>query len=69
MRRVIRSKSTRQYLEKDGTWSRYSDRAVHFSNAADAVAAKERYHLSQVEIVLQMLDAPNPRYDLIVPLS
>jgi hypothetical protein len=43
--------------------------AIDFSSAADAVAAKERYQLGQVEIVLQMLDVPHPRYDLIVPLS
>jgi hypothetical protein len=68
MRRVIRSKSTRQYLLKDGTWTRYSDWATDFSTAADAVAAKRRHHLGQVEIVLEMLDVSNPRYDLIVPL-
>ena len=68
MRRVIRSKGTRQYLGKDGTWTRFSDRATSFSTAADAVAAKTRYQLRQVEIVLEMLDAANPRYDLIVPL-
>jgi hypothetical protein len=69
MRRVIRSKRTRQYLRKDGTWTRFSETAKDFSNAADAVTAKERYRLGQVEIVLQMLDAPHPRYDVIVPLD
>lgn len=68
MRRVIRSKNTRQYLRTDGTWTRCSDKATNFPSAADAVAVKQRYDLRQVEIVLEMLDAPHPRYDLIVPL-
>jgi hypothetical protein len=58
-----------QYLCDDGTWTRRSDMAADFSSAYDAVATKQQYQLRQVEIVLQMLDAPNPRYDLIVPLS
>jgi hypothetical protein len=58
-----------QYLRKDGTWTRRPDMAADFLSAHDAVATKRRYQLRQVEIVLQMLDAPNPRYDLIVPLS
>jgi len=68
MRRVIRSKNTMHYLRKDGTWTRRSDMAADFSSAYDAVTTKSRYQLRHVEIVLQMLDAPNPRYDLIVPL-
>lgn len=58
-----------QYLRNDRTWTHRSDMAADFSTAYDAVATKTHYQLSQVEIVLQMLDAPNPRYDLIVPLS
>lgn len=69
MCRVIRSKNTRHYLGNDGTWSRCSEAATSFTSAADAVAVKQRYNLRQVEIVLQMLDAPHPRYDLIVPLG
>jgi hypothetical protein len=68
MRRVIRSKNTRQYLRRDGSWTRSADGATNFSSAADAVAAKEHFQLRQVEVVLQMLDASHPRYDMIIPL-
>ncbi len=69
MRRVIRRQNTKQYLREDGTWTYAPDIAADFANAREALEAKHRFGLRHVDIVLQMLDRPDPEYELIVPLT
>lgn len=57
-----------QYLRTDGHWTKRPNEAADFQNAVAAVNARDRYRLTNVEVVLQMVDEPDSRYDLIVPL-
>jgi len=57
------------YLDNEGTWTKHAAEAADFADATAAVNAKRTYQLRDVEIVLEMVDAPDPEYDLIVPLT
>lgn len=69
MKRVIRSKSTKLYLRKDGSWTNNHAEAADFADTQSAMNMQRQYRLNGVEIVLQMGLAPNPQYDVVLPLT
>jgi len=55
MRRLIKSLRTSEYL-RYGQWTTDPSQAEHFADAGKAIDACLKYHLTEVELVLQ----PNP---------
>jgi hypothetical protein len=62
MRRVVRSLKTQEYFSQ-GHWTREASQAQDFADAGNAIAACLRYHLTDVELVLQLSTEPQEFYD------
>ena len=62
MRRLVKSLTTQEYFCQ-GHWTRESSRAQHFTNAGNAIETCLRYHLTDVELVLQLDAEPQEAYD------
>jgi hypothetical protein len=68
VKRVIRNR-TGLYWTEDGSWSSDYQEAWNFAHIADAVAAKQRYQIKEVDLVLLLHDVPTPAYDVILHLN
>lgn len=64
----IRNTKTREYFH-EGEWTLDSHLAQAFSDTSKAVGAYLRYHLKNVELVLQFRSEPSEINDLCMPLS
>jgi hypothetical protein len=62
MRRFVKSLTTQEYFSQ-GDWTREASRAQHFADAGDAIETCLRYHLTDVELVLQLNTEPQEAYD------
>ena len=69
MKRLIRNRSTKLYLQADGTWTSAPEAAAEFPHAMAALEAQRVYALKQVELVLQIESRPNPSFDIVLPLT
>jgi hypothetical protein len=62
MRRLLKSIKTREYFGP-GYWTPDPAQAQDFSDAGQAISTCLRYHLSDVELVLQLEAEPQDLYD------
>ena len=67
MKRLIRNKKTRKYLQEDGTWGE-TERALNFDNMSYVIKAVQEGAFREVELVLALEDKPSP-YDVILDLN
>ncbi len=67
MRRVIRNVTSHEYFRK-GQWTFDPSQAEDFCNSAQAIETCLRYHLRDIELVLQLNEAPQEAYDVHVRL-
>src|SRR5436190_18581866 len=63
VRRLIRSLKSCQYF-RSGQWTADADLAEHFSDAGKVVEACVRYHLVDVELVLQRVGESSGLFDM-----
>ena|SRR5712691_4033316 len=63
VRRLIRSLKSCQYF-RNGQWTSDPDLADHFPDAGKVVEACVRYHLVDVELVLQRTDESSGFFDM-----
>ena len=63
VRRLIRSLKSSQYF-RAGQWTSDPDLADHFPDAGKVVEACIRYHLVDVELVLQLDGEPSGLFDM-----
>jgi hypothetical protein len=68
VRYFIRSTKTQKYFH-EGQWTLDSHLAQAFPDTSKALGAYLRYHLKNVELVLQFRSEPSEIYDLCMPLS
>jgi hypothetical protein len=50
MRKLIRSQATKAYITKHGTWTKKMQEAAEFHDVAEAIAAKTKFSLKDVEL-------------------
>ena len=62
MRRLVKSLRTQEYFA-EGHWTSEACQAQHFTDAGNAIATCLRYHLTDVELVLQLDAEPQEAYD------
>ncbi len=62
MRRLLKSVTTREYFGQ-GRWTADPAQAQDFSDAGKAIDTCLKYHLSDVELVLQLGPEPRDPYD------
>jgi hypothetical protein len=62
MRRLVKSLTTQEYFSQ-GHWTREASQAQHFTDAGNAIDTCLRYHLTDVELVLQLNAEPQEAYD------
>ncbi len=62
MRRLLKSLRTREYFGH-GQWTADPSQAQDFSDSGKAIATCLRYHLTDVELVLQLEAQPRDPYD------
>jgi hypothetical protein len=62
MRRLLKSLRTREYF-CEGQWTPEASRAQHFPDAGNVIDTCLRYHLTDVELVLQLNAEPHDAYD------
>jgi len=67
MKRLIRNKTTRQYLQEDGTWGSTED-ALDFDSMSDVIKFVQNGSFTDVELVLTIEDKPS-EYDITLDLS
>ncbi len=67
MRRLLRNVVTQEYFSH-GEWILEASRAQHFPDAGKAIDTCLRYHLTHVELVLQLDAEPQEAYDTHLPL-
>ena len=68
MKRVIRSRSTGEFLADNNTWTKELMRALMFPDLASAMAFRAGLGLRNVELVLVVGEEPNSIYDVVLPL-
>ncbi len=68
MKRLIRSRATRQYLGRDGHWTSDVAQAAEFPDTETVISLQIRENLRGIEEVLQMGKQPSQLYDVAVPL-
>jgi hypothetical protein len=62
MRRLVKSLRTQEYFSQ-GRWTPEASQAQHFTDAGNAIETCLRYHLTDVELVLQLNAEPQAAYD------
>jgi hypothetical protein len=62
MRRVLKSLKTREYFSR-GHWTPEASQAQDFPDAGNAINTCLRYHLTDVELVLQLNAEPQDALD------
>ncbi len=62
MKRVLKSLTTQEYFAQ-GRWTREASEAQHFTDAGTAIETCLRYHLTDVELVLQLNTEPHEAFD------
>jgi hypothetical protein len=62
MRRFVKSLRTQEYFSQ-GRWTPEASQAQHFTDAGKAIETCLRYHLTDVELVLQLEPEPHAAYD------
>ncbi len=67
MRRLLKSVTTREYFGQ-GQWTPDPAQAQDFADAGKAIDTCLKYHLSDVELVLQLGAEPRDAYDTHVRL-
>jgi hypothetical protein len=63
MRRVLKNLRTQEYFSQGG-WTPEASQAQDFSDAGNAINACLRYHLTDVELVLQLNTEPHDGFDV-----
>ena len=56
------------YFRQGGEWTDHFPEAEKFSSFAAAVAARQRYELQDIHLVLVMNGQPCPEWDVVLPL-
>jgi len=67
MRRLVKSLRTQEYFSQ-GRWTPEASQAQHFADAGNAIETCLRYHLTDVELVLQLNAEPQAAFDTHLPL-
>jgi hypothetical protein len=62
MRRLVKSLTTQEYFSQ-GHWTREVSQAQDFTDSGNAIRTCLRYHLTDVELVLQLDTEPNEAFD------
>jgi len=62
MKRVLKSLTTHEFFAQ-GHWTREPSEAQHFTDAGIAIETCLRYHLTDVELVLQLNTEPHEAFD------
>jgi hypothetical protein len=62
MRRLVKSLITQEYFSQ-GQWTPEASQAQHFNDAGNAIQTCLRYHLTDVELVLQLNAGPEAACD------
>ena len=62
MRRLVKNIRTQEYFSQ-GQWTREASQAQHFTDAGNAIETCLRYHLADVELVLQLNAEPHEAFD------
>jgi hypothetical protein len=62
MRRLVKNLRTQEYFSQ-GHWTREASQAQHFTDSGNAIETCLRYHLTDVELVLQLNAEPQEAYD------
>ena len=62
MRRLLKSLRTQEYFSQ-GRWTPESSQAQHFPDAGIAINTCLKYHLTEVELVLQLDAEPQQGFD------
>jgi hypothetical protein len=62
MRRLVKSLKTQEYFSQ-GHWTHEANQAQHFPDAGNAIDTCLRYHLTDVELVLQLNAEPQEAFD------
>jgi hypothetical protein len=62
MRRLVKSLATQEYFTQ-GRWTREVRDAQHFSDSGTAIETCLKYHLTNVELVLQLDAEPHEAFD------
>jgi hypothetical protein len=50
LRKLVRSKTTKSFLTQDGAWTNDIASAAAFRDYSDVLAAKQKFHLDEVEL-------------------
>ena len=69
MRKLIRSKATKEFLTRDGTWTVDYHQAAIFEDQVRAFAVKRDLQLTGVEIYYLFGEKPDAQYDFAVALE
>jgi hypothetical protein len=67
MKRLIRRRTTNEFLKADGTWTQDVSEAREFPNILAASKTQQERCLINIELVLVVGDNPSER-DLVLPL-
>jgi|SRR5690349_14684045 len=67
--RLVRHRSTRAYLGKDGLWTDNPALAQQFEDVRAILKLQREQNLAEIEIVLQMGSEPSAEYDIALPLG
>jgi len=62
MRRLVKSLRTQEYFS-GGHWTREVSQAQDFTDAGNAIETCLRYHLTDVELILQLNAEPQDAFD------
>ena len=62
MRRLVRNLRTQEYFAQ-GQWTPLASHAQHFPDAGKAIETCLKYHLQDVELVLQLDAEPQQAFD------
>ena len=62
MRRLVRNLMTQDYFSQ-GHWTHEASQAQHFTDSGKAIETCLKYHLTDVELVLQLNAEPQAAYD------
>ncbi len=70
MKRLLRSKTTRAFVAKDGSWTHDIDQAQHFDDAFQAYRTALALSLQDAEVYCAFLEeGASPDCDFVIPLD